>query len=58
MGYVVIAGRDQCPLLRVKRTWTIALHMSGSDPKRTLGRSLNEPRLNRYDALVDLGGRK
>ena len=26
---------SRCPLLGVKRTWLIALHMSAFDPKRT-----------------------
>src|SRR5262249_42993347 len=32
--------------------------MSAYDPKRTLGWSLNSQNLKRYDALVDLAGRR
>jgi len=35
-------------LLGVKRTWVGAPHMSAFDPKRTLGRSLNDLCLNSH----------
>ena len=42
-------GRQECPLLDVKRTWRVALQMSAYDPKRT---SSHPPPITQLKAVL------